>query len=264
MKKFRRWVLCTCVKLHKRWFIAASWCERLKTCSLESSVGKNCRKLLIFISVISSLAETWSGSLDAKPHTAARTNFDTNAEEGLIGLVDGLAPARGTTGVCSLLCATILTWGCSLNQKIGFLYQQKPGYNTFFLSDMFFYAKNQEMAVSFLLCSEVSSEKGQYETASAAQACWSWHIRSEDQGLWDVPLQAHHMCPVPTISSGGPHILWTIWLPLVLGKILAHPFQPGLDLPLSRERCLILQLPWCPQLPCFSGWAGTRPGCCTH
>lgn len=169
MKKFRRWFLCTCIKLHKRWFSTASWCERLKTCSLEGSGGKNCRKLLIFISVISSLAETWSGSLDPKPHTAARTNFDTNAEEGLIEPVDGLAPARGTTVVCSLLCAAILTWGCSLNQKIGFLYQQKPGY-TFFLSDMSPMQRTKKW-----LCHSCSVQRFlQKKTACAAQACWSW------------------------------------------------------------------------------------------
>lgn len=97
------------------------------------------------------------------------------------------------------------------------------------------YAENQEMAVSFLLCLGVSSEKGRLEAACAARAYWSWHIRPEDQGLCEFPLQAHHVCPVPTISSGGPHILWNMWLPLILGKILVHPAQPGLDLPLSPE-----------------------------
>lgn len=51
MENCQEGILCTYIKLHKRWFITASWCEKPRTCSPESRVGKSCRKLLIFMSL---------------------------------------------------------------------------------------------------------------------------------------------------------------------------------------------------------------------
>lgn len=171
---------------------------------------------------------------------------------------DGLALDGGTTVVRSLLCTAILMWGHSLNQKIGFSHQHKPGYNSFFLSDVSPMQRTKKWLCQSWCIWRFLQKKCFLRLTCAARTRWSCCVGPEGlvQGSVGAPIRGtqHVPCPRhqlwhpsqspkccgdlgnPSLSQlGALHSLWNTRLPVILGRILPADTHPYLNSPTGRR-----------------------------